>query len=287
MNTITTAVGTTTPSIPARRMNLVGRYPLTSFFVLTFALAWLPLIGSALGWFSPILLAFGPSLAAVIVTAVATGRSGLRDLLRRVTLWHVRPGWYAVALLASIPFLLAVVYVNVLLGARPPTTAQFGAWGSLGVLFLVYLINPFGGAWEELGWRGYALPGLQVRYSPLSASLILGVLWAAWHLPMFITGLIPWPNALLVFGLNVLFSWLFNHTRGSVLIAFLFHAAVDAAAGWYIPLFQGADLVRIYWLLAAVAGGAAVATVLLERRKWVTGLPRPQGDARADGIVGV
>src|ERR671916_2169436 len=107
MNIITTVVGTTTPSIPARRMTMVGRYPLTSFFVLTFALAWLPLIGTALGWFPPMLLAFGPSLAAVIVTAVATGRSGRRDLLRRVILWRVRARWYPVALPASLPLLPA------------------------------------------------------------------------------------------------------------------------------------------------------------------------------------
>jgi membrane protease YdiL (CAAX protease family) len=215
------------------------------------------------------------------------GRAGLRELLSRITRWRVGPGWYAVALLAPIPFFLAVVYVNVLWGAPAPTMAQLGTWGSLAVLLGGFLINPFGGAWEELGWRGYALPRLQERFSPLTASLILGVLWAAWHGPMFITGLIPWPMALAILAMSVVFSWLFNHTSGSVLIAFLFHAAFDAVAGWYIPLFQGVDRERMYWLLAAVAGGAAVAIVLLERHKWVTRLPQPQRDVRAEGVAGV
>jgi membrane protease YdiL (CAAX protease family) len=266
---------------------MVGRYPLTSFFVLTFALAWLPLIGSALGWFPPILLAFGPSLAAVIVTAVATGRSGLRDLLRRVILWRVRPGWYAVALLASIPFLLAVVYVNVLLGARPPTTAQFGAWGSLGVLFLVYLINPFGGAWEELGWRGYALPRLQGRHTPLVASVILGVLWSAWHLPMFISGMIAWPMALTIMAMSVVWTALFNQTRGSALIAFLFHVAFDATGDWTFAMFQGADRVGMYWLMAVGAVVVAAAIVILGRRTWLTRMPVTPGDPRVEAEVPV
>ena len=282
MNTIATSAGTTTPSIPARRMNLVGRHPLITFFVLAFGLSWLAAIPYALGLFPVPILTFGPSLAAVIVAALTTGRAGLRELLSRITRWRVGLGWYAVALLASVPCFLLIVYVNVLWGAPAPTAAQLGALGSLAGLLLGLIINPFGGAWEELGWRGYALPRLQARHSPLIASLILGVLWAAWHLPMSITGLIPWPNVLAVIGLNVVFSWLFNHTRGSVLIAFLFHAAFDAVGGWYIPLFQGPDLVRMYWLMAAAAAVVAAAIVIPGRRFWLTRMPATPGDPRVE-----
>jgi membrane protease YdiL (CAAX protease family) len=175
---------------------------------------------------------------------------------------------------------LAMVYLNVLLGAPAPSFADLGAWFSLAVLLLGFLINPFGGAWEELGWRGYALPYLQAGRSALSASLILGVLWAAWHLPMFITGLIHWPDALAVLGMSVVFSWLFNHTKGSVLIAFLFHAAIDAVAGHYILLFQGVDQVRMYWLMAAFFGVTAAAIVILGRRTWFTSMPQTSADGR-------
>ena len=260
--------------------SVVKRHPLVAFFVLAFGLSWLAAIPYALGWFPVPILTFGPSLAAVIVAALTGGRAGLRELLSRCLRWRVGLGWYAVALLSPIPLFLAMVYLNVLFGAPAPSFADLGAWSSLAVLLLGFLINPFGGAWEELGWRGYALPHLQAGRSVLSASLILGVLWVAWHLPMFITGLIHWPDALAVLGMSVVFSWLFNHTKGSVLIAFLFHAAIDAVAGHYILLFQGVDQVRIYWLMAAFFGVAAIAIVILGRRTWFTPMPQTSADGR-------
>jgi uncharacterized protein len=260
--------------------SVVKRHPLITFFVLAFGLSWLAAIPYALGWFPVPILTFGPSLAAVIVAALTGGRAGLRELMSRCLRWRVGLGWYAVALLSPIPLFLAMVYLNVLLGAPAPSFADLGAWFSLAVLLLGFLINPFGGAWEELGWRGYALPYLQAGRSALSASLILGVLWAAWHLPMFITGLIHWPDALAVLGMSVVFSWLFNHTKGSVLIAFLFHAAIDAVAGHYILLFQGVDQVRMYWLMAAFFGVMAVAIVILSRHTWFTPMPQASADGR-------
>jgi membrane protease YdiL (CAAX protease family) len=282
MNTITASAGTTPPSTPTRRMNLVGRHPLITFFVLAFGLSWVAAIPYALGLFPAPILTFGPSLAAVIMAALATGRIGLRTLLSRITLWRVSPGWYAVTLFSPIPVFLAAVYVNVLFGAPAPTLAQLVAWGSIGVLFLEYLINPFRGAWEELGWRGYALPRLQARYSPLMASVILGVLWGAWHLPMFISGMIAWPMAVSIIAMSVLWTGLFNQTRGSVLIAFLLHAAFDATGDLYITLFQGADRVRMYWLMAAVATVVAAAIVIVGRRAWLTRMPETLGDLRVE-----
>ena len=260
--------------------SVVKRHPLVTFFALAFGLSWLAAIPYALGLFPVPILTFGPSLAAVIVAALTGGRAGLRELLSRCLRWRVGLGWYAVALLSPIPLFLAMVYLNMLFGAPAPSFADLGAWSSLAVLLLGFLINPFGGAWEELGWRGYALPHLQAGRSALSASLILGVLWAAWHLPMFITGLIHWPDALAILGMSVVFSWLFNHTKGSVLIAFLFHAAIDAVAGHYILLFQGADQMRMYWLMAAFFGVTAAAIVILGRRTWFTSMPQTSADGR-------
>ena len=239
---------------------VVHQHHLITFFVLAFGLSWLAAIPYALGWFPVPILAFGPSLAAVIVAALIGGRAGVRELLSRILRWRVGVGWYAVALLSPIPLFLAVVYANVRSGAPAPSAATLTAWSSMAVLLLGFLVSPFTGPWEELGWRGYALPHLQAGRSPLAASLILGVLWAAWHLPMFLTGLIHWPDALLVIALSVVFSWLFNHTHGSVLLAFLFHAAFDAVAGWYIPLFSGADQMRVYWLLTAVVAAPPLST---------------------------
>jgi uncharacterized protein len=262
-----------------RLARVVHHHPLVTFFVLAFGLSWLAVIPYVLGWFPVPILAFGPSLAAVIVAALTGGWSGLRALLSRLLRWRVGLGWYAVALLSPIPLFLAVVYLNVQLGAPAPSRAALTAWSSMAVLLLGFVVSPFTGPWEELGWRGYALPHLQARHAPLAASLILGVLWAAWHLPMFVTGLIHWPDALLVIGLSVVFSWLFNHTQGSVLLAFLFHASFDAVGGWYIPLFAGADQVRMYWLLAAVVGLLAAVIVLVGRRRWLAPLPPAAADA--------
>jgi membrane protease YdiL (CAAX protease family) len=259
---------------------VVKRHPLITFFVLAFGLSWLAAVPYALSWFPVPILTFGPSLAAVIVAALTTGRAGLRELLNRITRWRVGLGWYAMALLSPIPVFLTVVYLNMLFGAPAPSFADLGAWSSFAVLLLGFLLSPFGGAWEELGWRGYALPRLQVGRSALSASLILGVLWAVWHLPMFITGRIHWPDALLIIALSIVFSWLFNHTKGSVLIAYLFHAAIDAVAGLYIPLFQGVDQVRMYWLLALVMGVAAAAIVIVGRRTWLIPVPQASADGR-------
>ena len=118
---------------------------------------------------------------------------------------------------------------------------------------------------EELGWRGYALPRLQARYSGLAASLILGVLWAAWHLPnQFIPGLefygYGFPAfALYVVPMTVLFTWLATQTRGSLLLAWLFHGAINTL----IFVNSAIDIVQRWWWNAAVFGVVAVLVVLV------------------------
>jgi membrane protease YdiL (CAAX protease family) len=113
---------------------------------------------------------------------------------------------------------------------------------------------------EELGWRGFALPRLQARFGGLGASVILGTLWAAWHLiNTAIPGLERYWYAFPAFGLfvvaqTILFTWIANHTRGSVLLAWLFHASINVAGS----LFAIGDPVRQWWLSAAVFGVVAL-----------------------------
>ena len=154
---------------------LIRRYPLTTFFVLAYALSWLvyPLLQvSPLLGFAGL---FGPALAAAIIVAAAEGKSGLRDLLGRILRWRVGVRWYVVAL--GLPAVLALVTagVHLLLGAPTPV-----ALGQLSILEPILFVLVVG---EEIGWRGYALPRLLATRSMLWASLILGVLWGAWHLP--------------------------------------------------------------------------------------------------------
>lgn len=241
---------------------LVRRHPLRAFLILAFGLSWSAIIFYKLGLFPVPIFTFGPSLAAVIVAGMTGGRAGIKALFSRLARWRVGLRWYLIMLFAPLPLFVAIVYVNVLLGAPAPTAAQLAAWPSLFGFFLSLIISPFGGAWEELGWRGYALPELLSDRSWLTASLILGVLWAAWHLPILITGQIPWPNLVIIMGMSIIFTWLFNNTRGSALLAFLFHASIDAYGEFFIPMFSGADLVRVYWLMGVGFGLWAISLII-------------------------
>jgi membrane protease YdiL (CAAX protease family) len=232
------------------------RHPLVAFFVLAYALTWplIPLVSVSPLWGFPAV--FGPALAALIVVTVADGRDGLRDLLGRMARWHVGARWYAVALALPAVLALAALSLHVALGAQ--TSVEFGGLSVLNLMVFVLIVG------EEVGWRGYALPKLLAERSVLAASLILGALWGAWHLPTFFVpgapqyGLPFSAFLLLTMAYSVLFTWVYLHTRGSVLIATLLHGAVNLSQGFFLG---GVDPARVYWLLAAVYGVAALALV--------------------------
>jgi uncharacterized protein len=236
---------------------LIKRYPLTAFFVLAYALSWwvYPLIQvSAIVGFMGL---FGPALAAVIVVAAAEGKTALKDLLSRIVRWRVGVRWYVIAL--GLPAVLALLTagMHLLLGAPTPV-----ALGQLSILEPILFFLVVG---EEIGWRGYALPRLLATRSMLSASLILGVLWGAWHLPtFFIPGLpqhsIPFSAfMLLTIAYSVLFTWIYLRTAGSVLIATLFHGSINFCQGFFLG---GIDPSREYWLLALVWWVAALVVLV-------------------------
>ena len=230
--TATTSVPTTT----------ARAFPVT-YFVLAFAFTWALWVPAALearGLISPLpvpatfLGAFGPLVAAVVVTALESGRAGLRSLLDRIVRWRVAPVWYAVALLGPLALMLAAIALHVVLGGQPPSLGLLiGALPTL-LIYIVYMMLTVA-LGEEVGWRGYALPALQARYSALIASLILGVMWALWHLPVFFNpdtfySNIPfglWLAYLIPFA--VLITWVFNSAGGSVLMAMFFHAVLNAS----------------------------------------------------------
>lgn len=234
----------------------VRRHPLISFFVLAYALTWplIPLVSLSPLWGFPAL--FGPAIAAIVVAAIADGRTGLKDLLGRIVRWRVGARWYAVALGLPVVLALAAAGLHLVLGARVAVEV-----GGLSVLNFVVFVLIIG---EELGWRGYALPRLLVGRSALSASLILGVLWCAWHLPTFFVSGAPQHGlpfsafVLLTVSYSVVFTWVYLHTRGSVLIATLLHGAINFSQGLFLG---GVDPARGYWLLAAVYGVAALVLV--------------------------
>jgi uncharacterized protein len=226
-----------------------GPRAIAVFFALACAISWTlwaPLWLPALGVtrlpilpYHHALGALGPVTAAFLHTAFESGWPGVRDLLRRMGSWRGRVPWVLVALLA--PFaLVALAVLAVRVSGEPATfdgvgvSREFPALSPLG--FLLYNVVSFG-CGEETGWRGYALPRLQARRSALHATLLLTVGWALWHLPLFLyrpgytsmgpAGAAGWLLSLLTGA--VLLTWLYNASRGSVLVVALFHATIDVA----------------------------------------------------------
>jgi uncharacterized protein len=244
---------------------LVKRHRLTTFFILAYALSWWAWILYALGLFPNPIASFGPFLAAIVVLALTEGKAGLFGLFRRMVRWRVAPGWYAVALLLPAVLAASATALNVVLGAQPPSAAQLGAWsGIISTFAIVLLIPGVGGAWEEPGWRGYALPRLQSGRSALVASLILAALIAGWHLPLMVAGQVHYSDIVLILAAVIVFNWVFNNAKGSVLIIMLMHAANNAVSGsFFSPMFSGADSIRQSWLLALVWAAVAALVIII------------------------
>ena len=250
----------------SRLTSVVKLHPLIAFFVLAIALSWWGWILYAMDLSPTPIASFGPFLAALAVLAFTRGRSGVVGLLRRMVRWRVSPAWYAVALLLPISVTLVATASNVfLLGAGAPSSAELGGWSNLFTLFPILLLIPgMGGAWEEPGWRGYALPCLQAGRSALFASLILGAVWAFWHLPLLMTGQMGGWDIVNIMGSAIVLTWVFNSTGGSVLIVMLFHAMNNTISGHFFSrMFSGADLVSQSLLLAAVWCAVALVVVVV------------------------
>jgi CAAX protease family protein len=223
----------------SRLSSMAQRHQIITFFVLTYALAWAlesPLvflrdsITDTQGLVLTILASNVPSVLGIVLTAIVLGRGALRKLLGRLLIWRVDPRWYLVVALG--PFALAGVAVglNTLLGG-PALSLGIPLLGV--AVFLAFSIFPGSALGEEIGWRGYALPRLQARGSALGASLILGPIWALWHLPLWLTGA-PGRTASLyaafvvsVIALSVILTWVYNSTGGSLLMVVLLHATFN------------------------------------------------------------
>jgi membrane protease YdiL (CAAX protease family) len=254
------AVSSTRRGPLAAALHAVREHPLVAFFVLAYALSWWPsLIYLATGSGEPI-LGCGPFLAAVAVLALTTGKHGIKDLFRSMLRWRVGLRWWAIAILAPVLLTCLAAGLNIAVGASTPSAADLASWPTIFSTALVILLVPIaGGAWEEPGWRGYALPRLLARRSALEASLALGALWALWHVPLFLTGKQHWSDLILVLLVSVFVTWLFQNALYSVLVTMVFHATNNAFSGGYVsPMFHGSDSVRQSWMLVVVWGTVAV-----------------------------
>ena len=248
---------------------LIKRYPVAAFFTLTYAISWavwVPLAVTQIDTPFYKIGAFGPTLAALLLTVLMSGRAGLKRLLRPLLTWRVHIGWYLFSFLITAVGALIAIGLHVWLGGARPTFNDPAQLYLVIPVFLYVLFTSVLG--EEIGWRGYALPRLQARHSALHASLILGLVWGAWHLPLFwMAGNFHQQIPISLFllqttGFSILYTWMYNHTRGSLLLAHLFHAASNTTIGVLpvLPMDTGGSL-RPLWLVVGLLWSVALIVV--------------------------
>lgn len=232
---------------------LIKRYPLAAFFALTYVFL-------ILGWVAfQDQIAFGPLLAALIVVPIVSGRAGLKAWASQIVRWRVGLRWYVAALILPLIVTVVAAGLNILLGAATTPIDLSKLPELLPEAIFIFI---FVGLGEEPGFRGFALSRLQTRHSAFVATLILGVLGVVWHIPLFLSGDSPWTNIPLIIVGYFVFTWLVNGSKGSVLIAMLFHTATAIIGPQiFATLFSGADLVNYTWLLTLGYGVVAAITL--------------------------
>ena len=225
------------------------KYPVAWFYLLAFGISWIGMISAALGshriapFGSPyiqllsIFYAVGPALAAVIVSRIADGKTGVQNLLKGLTRWRVGLVWYIVAVLGSLTLLITAQGLTKLLGFSATVVTPQVDLSPYVVIGL--MVNFFATTCEEIGWRGFALPRLQKRHNAFIATLIVGTLWAFWHLPIvFLVGNpmaeYPFLWFIIIVTNAFIYTWIYNSTQGSILLVALFHGALNVW-GLFIP----------------------------------------------------
>lgn len=228
--------------------NQTKKYPIPTFFLLTFLLSWtlwLPvgLLAPKLFLLTAIPGMWAPTMSAILLTGLAEGKAGIRVFLGGLLKWRVGFKWYLVVLFGTAVIAYAAVGINLLFGGDiPEISLPVGtpreAWFI--VLPIVFFVNIFFGGplAEDIGWRGYILPKLKEHTNALNASLIIGVVWVSWHIPFFIfpegysaVGSIPFVwFALMTIAWSVLFAWVYVNTE-SILMPVLFHASINTTLG--------------------------------------------------------
>lgn len=286
-------------------LDTVDRHPVAAYFTLTVALSWgvwLPILSAVEG---PMLRlaaipgAFGPFAAAAVVTKLRG--DSVRAWLASTLDWRRSPRWYAAAL--AVP-----IGVSVALGTAVVPLAGGIEAGSLGPALATFAINVvfaslLGGGQEEFGWRGFALPHLQRSYGALTASVIVGAVWGLWHAPMFAFGVYPMSPvgyAAFVIAASVVFTWLYNGSRGCVPAAILMHGALNASVNVPLQVVGGPSalpvpfsplLAAAFGLLAlglvARYGPATIAAGAARTPTWAADRPEQRSTADATGGGGV
>ncbi len=265
---------------------LLKQHAFIVFVALAVLISWFPWYTTGTGF-----LVWGASIAGVITIAITSGKAGLRDLGQRALRWRVGLRWWATALFFTGLLVLPAIAINAALGGGLPSFAFFRQeWPMIPVYFLITMLGgPLG---EEFGWRGFALPNLQRKWGPVVASIVIGIVWGLWHLPLFFRpgsfhaqmGL--WFLPVYVAAEIVLatfITWVYNKTGGSLLVGgIILHNADNF---WGVTLFTDATMttafqsganpqfdMRLYIVSTVVSGLAAI--ILAWATQWRLGLSK-------------
>jgi membrane protease YdiL (CAAX protease family) len=219
-------------------------------YILLFLLGWSGLIlqlliargslsvPSAIAFIVEVVTGWAPGIAAIVVTAVLARRAGVRDLFRRFLIWRVGLQWYLIALFLIAAIILSGIGLHVLFGgAMPIIPAAGSSFVNTGIVFVVFIVLGVLLNTEEVAWRGFALPRLQARYSVLIAGLLLVIPEVALHIPLFFDKTNPFFQSVGIYWFSAfsvamvfVYIFVFNKTKGSLLLVTLMHASQNAWA---------------------------------------------------------
>lgn len=249
---------------------MIKRHPVAAFYILAFLfswLGWIPQLLHARGLFpfdSPLftlLGGVGPTLAALVVTLLRRESGGVRNLFRPLLWLKASPGAWIVAF--AFWWALAALALGLMAawGHSLPALARL-RWTGLPPLFIAMLLS---NVWEEIGWRGFALPRLRETHTDSSAALIMGLLWSLWHLPLLLNPASPMSalpghgEVLFSLALTVLYTWLYAYTGRSLFFVTVFHAMSNTVAG---ALSELGLFVPSYPFVVGLTALAALAVLL-------------------------
>jgi len=256
----------------------VKRHQLISMYILLFVLAWSVLIPQALysqgllsaplPTFLEILIGWAPGIAALVVNAMVIGRSGVRELLQRFLVWRVGMQWYLVAFFLLAALILGGIGLSLLFGgARPNIPVATSPLWQTALVFLLFVVLGFFLNTEEIAWRGFALPRLQSRYNVLVACVLLAIPEVALHLPLFWVRDNPFYQTVGLFAFSAfsvalvfIYAYIFNKTKGSLLIVTILHASQNAWAN-----LLSDNTARPFYFTVALAWMIAIALILLTK----------------------
>jgi membrane protease YdiL (CAAX protease family) len=263
-------------STETSRNNFISRYSIAAFIILAFVLGGgtvFLVVKGILPSGAALVSALSASVAGIIMTLVEDGRAGLKLMLRRLLIWRVGIGYWLFVILSLFAAILIGSIVNPFLDGEQPSFNDITPTLEILPLFISFFI--IAGLGQELGWTGFLTPRLQTRYSALTSSVIRALLAGLWHLPLFLfsisehPALVDFPYSgwiaqkgflvalatlFLIFLVpwSIFFSWIFNNTRGSLLLVALLHGSEFWVAYWMLSTGINPNDLNNYWGYGAV-----------------------------------